>query len=300
MVESNNIYIHLGLHKTGSTYLQRVVFAHNAAQLGFLSVRRKKQLSDFGRYLLRENDITYRKEKAYALLTKDNLFTNATDEHLLLSDEQFAGSPWNSAKDRKRNFDRLHELFPNANYMLVLREQEALTQSLYLEYVKKGGTANYSQFLTHKGNDLDFSRGFYLQFHEYCQYITSVIGTQRLKVLFYEELKENPEGFFSTMENFMAQKIEVKATNETKNPSIGGRNAHWLRFFNRFLSSDRQPFLLFSKRWWYRIQKFLMARKTKKKFIIPDTEVASFCEPYKTNNVHLPEPEMLKKYGYIR
>lgn len=300
MIVSENIIIHLGLHKTGSTYLQRIVFPQNAAQLGFLSVRRKKELSDFGQYLLRENDITYSSKKAYALLTKDNLFKVTSDTRLLLSDEQFSGSPWNSAKDRKRNFDRLHELFPNAGYVLVLRNQEVLTQSLYLEYIKKGGTAHWSDFLTYKGNDLDFSRGSYMQFYEYCEYVVSQIGGDRLKVLYYEELQENAAQFFSKMEAFIGEKIEIKATSETKNPSIGGIHAKRLRFFNRILSSDRQPFMLLPKRWWYVLQKRLIAKKTKEKFIIPERAVKEFCASYKENNIRLPEPDVLKKYGYIQ
>lgn len=300
VVHSNHIIIHLGLHKTGSTYLQRVVFPENAAALGFFSVRRKNQLSDFGKYLLRENDISYSKEKAFSLLSKNKLFEISDTLRLLLSEEQFAGSPWNSAKDRKRNFDRLHQLFPNAKYILVLRDQEELTQSLYLEYIKKGGTAYWKDFLNYKGNELDFSRGFYLQYAEYYNYITSIVGEERLKILYYKELQQQPKEFFRKMEDFVGKPIVVTDANEIRNPSIEGSNAWILRFFNRFLSSDRQPFLLLPKSWWHLLQRLLMKRKTSRKFIIPEEAVAAFCEPYKKRNLQLPDSELLKEPAYNR
>ena len=256
-------------------------------------------MSDFGRYLLRENAITYTKEKAFALLTKDELFSVNKDTRLLLSDEQFAGSPWNNAKDRKQNFDRLHELFPNANYLVVLRNQEALTQSLYLEYVKKGGTAHWKDFLSYVGNDLEFCRGAYLQFYEYYTYMVSRVGAEKVSVLYYEELQEDSTLFFKKMGHILGAELTVPAKKETKNPSIGGVYAKRLRFINRFMSSNRQPFLLFPQRYWYAIQKRLLVGKAKKKFIIPEQAVSGFCSEYKKRNVQLPNPEQLKKYGYI-
>lgn len=72
------------------------------------------------------------------------------NSNYIISDEDFYCLPFNSASDKKRNFNRLIEVFEdkmNIKIIILLREQTKLLNSLYLQYVKTGGVANASQFI---------------------------------------------------------------------------------------------------------------------------------------------------------
>lgn len=290
MIKSDKIFIHLGLHKTGSTFLQRTFFPYYQKESGFISLRRKRALSDFNQYILRENDLTYSKEKAFELLSKKISIKKLNTEKLTLSEEQFSGSPWNNAKDRKRNFDRLIELFPNANFILVVRNEQDLVQSLYKEYIKKGGTASGKNFLSAKQPDLEFSRGTYLDYYTYYKYILSHLSlSNKLLVLLYEDFKINPIKFLSELSEFIGFEIDptAKMFQKIDNKSLVGVQVNLLRFVNRFSSSFRQPYLLVPQSFFFVAKKIILKLPAKKKFNISEDLVNEFCKRFKKNNYQL-------------
>src|SRR5690606_36023347 len=207
MVTNSKIFIHLGLHKTGTTFFQKSFYPFHP-EFNYKHLRDKEVLADFNQYILRENELFYDIKEAKALFYK-NLDEHKINEGVLtLCEEQFSGFPLQDAYNRKIIFDRLNAFFPNANYILVLRNQKDFVKSMYAEYLKKGGTASLKEFLSRKDSQINFAKGSYLQYVTYYEYIKSKILESKIKILYYEDLKHQPALFYKSLLDFF--KLDLK------------------------------------------------------------------------------------------
>ena len=286
MIESKEVTIHVGLHKTATTFLQSEFFHLYSNELGYVNLR--KDMREFLYYVLFCNDLDYDSQEATRLFLTKLKDANTINRKILLSDEQFCGSPWDNAVSRKRYFDRLNVIFPNAKYIIVLRNQEEMVRSLYLQYIKTGGSATWKEFLSHKTHPLSFGLKSYLNYGAYINYMVKLVGIERVGCFFYEDMQKNTQIFLANIAKFAGFKLLDETTNiigRRKNPSITYPWLKFLLFANKFFRSYREPFLLFPQSIHLLIVKLIikMPPSTKKVFI-PKQEVSSFCEEAKRNN----------------
>lgn len=294
------INIHLGLHKTGTTFLQKAFFPKYAKQSGFLCLR--SHGADFLDYLIYSSEVNFNHNYAIQLyndaLNKAGL-VNA--KNITICDEILCGVPWNNSSDRFRIFDRLNLIFKNeAKYSFTVRRQEDLVLSLYYEYIKKGGSASVTDFFSYRRLALNISRGDYFNFGGYYTYIAKHVNPSNIQVFCYEELKDQPLVFFNKLSDHMDFKLngsEKLLVGIKENKSIKGLNARLLRFINKFCKSERQPFLL--------LPGILQKISLKLLLTLPqfntknESSVAfEFSKSLKSNNHFLPNYDHLKEYGY--
>ncbi|MBD0823872.1 sulfotransferase [Aestuariibaculum marinum] len=297
MIDNKRIYIHLGLHKTATTFFQRSFYpAH--PEFNYKQLRSKEMLADFNQYILRENDLTYNLITAKSLFCKALVEEEFSDKLLTLCEEQFSGLPLQDAFNRKTIFDRLNAFFPNANYILVLRNPNDFVKSMYAEYLKKGGTADLYNFLNRKDSQLSFSRGSYLRYNSYYSYIESHVTKDRIKVLYYEDLKCQPSFFYRDLLDYFKLNIEIKKSivKDKRNISFDKEKLEALRFYNRIAKTPYGKDHLISKKY----KKYIIGahlaifgRKRQKDKLIED-----FVKSLKIDNSNLPDYNRIKKYNY--
>lgn len=131
MRELSEIYLHVGLPKTGTTFLQENVFPH------------------FDELHLVRGYRPFR-----------SLFEGAARRSILLSDESLSGDPfgprsgpghWAAAFSERMEI--LASLFPNAHVIVGFRRHADLIVSLYKQHLHQGGTRTLEQFWS--GGDSD-------------------------------------------------------------------------------------------------------------------------------------------------
>lgn len=237
------VYIHLGIHKTGSSFLQKEFFSKYKD--GSLYVGRS-DLTDFKRYILYTDDFEF--QPAEGLKIFETIVNRlGSCDRVVLSDEEFYGNPFVGILDRKRNIDRLIKVFGTSLYVLILiRNQQSLLNSLYNQYIKTGGTASFKKFLNHKKYPLNFNLD-YLKYDKYLSYIRSRIGERKLDVYLYEEFLESKSEVLMRITHFITEKNEVELNvpnpNKRINTSLKNGNIPMMRFFNKFIKSPKEPFL---------------------------------------------------------
>jgi hypothetical protein len=296
------IFIHMGLHKTASTFLQKKFFISYSNKSGYIQIR--KDARNFLDYTLNCNDIDFSANHARKIFEKEINAETINQTTLTMSDEQFCGSPWNDAKDRARYFDRLNAVFPNAFYIVVFRNQEDIVKSLYLQYVKTGGSANWQQFFCYKRHPLEFSRKSYLNYGNYLNYIFTKIDSSRIKCLLYEDMLSNPNQFFSDLAAYIGFETDERLNeilSYKANKSLPSYLVKIIIFINKFCSSMRQPFLMLpSKLRTYLIRILIRILPQSKKGIIDPSELKAFCyEPKKNNGILAKHVDRdLTKLGY--
>lgn len=287
METNEDIIIHLGLHKTGSTFLQKEFFPLHRKRCGYVDAR--KQLRGFLDYILYSHDFEFDSQQALQIFNKEISHTDATDGRVLISDEQFCGSPWDNAAYRRSYFDRLNSVFPMAKYIIVLRNQTDMIRSLYLQYIKTGGTATWKAFIGYKRHPLSISLKGYFDYGAYIKYMVEYVGIERVGCFFYEDMKKNPMDFLKTISSFSGFETKNQDTstiiNRKKNPSISNFWVGPLRMINPFFKTYRQPFSLLPRVLHAALVK-LLARVpvNRPSVLIPQNEIDKFCNATKQKN----------------
>lgn len=297
MVNNEKVYIHLGLHKTGTTFFQKSFYPSHP-QFNYKHLRSKEILADFNQFILRENELTFNLDMAASLFYQNFSKKEANEGILTFCEEQYSGFPLQDAYNRKIIFDRLNAFFPKANYILVLRNQQDFVKSMYAEYLKKGGSASLNDFLRRKDTQLNFARGSYLRYFTYYNYIKNQVSEDRIKVLYYEDLKYQPTLFYENLLDFfkLDLKIDQDILKVKKNVSFNEKKFEAIRFYNRIGKTAYGKDNLISERF----KKYIVAtyQTLKRNTLNEDEIIVNFVKSLKLDNYKLPEYERIKKYNY--
>src|SRR5690606_1735922 len=127
-MREKRVFLHIGLHKTASTFLQDLLFPslHGVVYIS----RPFTILNDHFNCLQYADDSLY-DEKEIKLFFEEIDF-----DKLLISDENFCGKPVSLGySNRSMIAKRLHSLFPDAEVIIFLRNQLDLLYSLYNQHV---------------------------------------------------------------------------------------------------------------------------------------------------------------------
>ena len=215
------VFFHLGLEKTGSTFLQYSIFNN----LKGIRYHRKSRFKYFPKLLSK-----YPTEK--------HLFTFETDAELF------------------NTVDIVAEKIPEANIILILRRQDSWLSSKYNYHIRKHGRTPFSKFLDLRNDDGFLKKeSFYLK--PKIEYIESKI---KGKILFlnYHELKHDPEQYVQRITSFLG--AELKPGTDVINPRKKAWTLKQNRVvfaFNKFyqyehLGSNTR----FLNRTWYKYHEF--------------------------------------------
>ena len=138
-----DVLIHIGYHKTGTTWLQRNVFPD--ASLGFRVGLAKR---DIHRLLVRPRALNFDAATCRAEIAK-SLGVDEGDDHVpVISSEELCSNPHGGAFLEKELADRLADTLPGARVLIVVREQRAMIASTYKQYVRAGATHSLQTYLS--------------------------------------------------------------------------------------------------------------------------------------------------------
>ena len=199
--------IHIGYHKTGTTWLQKN-FLYNPAK-GFLAADRK----DIGKFLIFPHALDFDPSKCRQHFQP--ILQDAVDRGLMpvIARERLSGNPHSGGYDCKELADRLARVFPTAKILVVIREQKSIILSNYKQYVKQGGPCSLKLYLQGppRGRTklplFDFE---YFKYHRLIKYYINLFGQSNVLVLPYEQFKVKPQDFIREIMLFCNLKIETQ------------------------------------------------------------------------------------------
>jgi hypothetical protein len=218
--EEKKIFLHVGLHKTGTTFLQNHVFTKlDPQEVCYNPTPVKAIIKDLYRKNLQED---YWETHIEAI---EKELKQIPQPIIFISYEILSGTPWNNYEDFTLMADFLAKAFPNPVILLVIRNQVDWLISLYKEALKDGAGISINKFLNFQGtfkeraskgytnvNALGFNFVFMSRYYE------KVFGSENVHLLFYEDLSLQPEYFFSQIEKILKchfiQRIEMARSNQ--------------------------------------------------------------------------------------
>ena len=134
--------IHIGYHKTGTNWLQRVLFSDPDSGFHWLG---KKPGSHPVRRFVRDAPLEF--DAAAAREELAPLVERAAGREPVISFERLSGHPLSGGFDSRQIADRLHETYPDAKILIATREQRSAIVSIWKGYVQQGGALPLGRFV---------------------------------------------------------------------------------------------------------------------------------------------------------
>ncbi|MBU3621110.1 hypothetical protein [Polynucleobacter sp. CS-Odin-A6] len=232
-------FIHIGYHKTATTFLQDYLFSNHEDifYLGKATNYPRPKIIELFHNLYESSDSEFDIKKNKNLL-KEILQTNDKHSNLIgLSDEGLSGGfDWFGgltlfvAK-------RIYDVFPVGEVKIIIgiREPVSFLNSMYAEYVKRGGVLSFHDLISSPlspGRHLIHKVKYFNLVSEYIKYF----GINNIHIYLYEEIQQNADKVKSDIEDFLKiSKSNISLNSIAKNntsPSPFG--LYIMRLLNRF------------------------------------------------------------------
>ncbi|MBL8893463.1 MAG: sulfotransferase, partial [Rhizobiales bacterium] len=245
----SEVLVHVGLPKTGTTWLQDHVFANNA--LGFWGPAQhedtpKQQTKAFGRLLyLDANKRLIAEDDFDSAALRDQLEGIMVPEGLVpvVSNERLSGHPLSNAFDRATLARRIKDVFPHARIFVTIREQRSMILSSYFQYLKYGGWRSLDGFLNPPCDGrLPALQLDVWSYGRLAQLYYTLFGRERVLILPYEMFVRDPAGYVSRICEFAgvskAEKLPYETKSNPRRAHVASYYLRWLTCINRSTSAN--------------------------------------------------------------
>jgi hypothetical protein len=223
--------VHIGYHKTGTTWLEKRLF--DRPEVGFESISLARQISDF----VWVHDLDFDPARYRAELAPRVEHARREGRIPLITSERLAGNPHSGSYDSKRLAERLHEVFPDARILIVIREQRAMLLSTYAQYVKAGGLCSLRDYVEGpRDHRLPLFSLDQFRYDRLVAFYQTLFGRESVLVQPYEHFRSDPESYVRRICQFCGAKPPpTLAFSRVENRSLGPLALSVLRRLNPFL-----------------------------------------------------------------
>lgn len=232
---SEPVLIHPGFHKTGTTYLQEVVFANGPS---FIQPWTRQLVYD---HIIDPHEFAFDAETARVEFAAARGRVPA-DALAVLSEEGLCGNPFNGAREAGVHARKLKALFGNAYILLTVRSQPGMLRAVYIQYLKAFGRRSPETFY-HPPRYPEFS-AFDPDVYHYdrlADCYAALFGKERVLVLPQELLQRDEKAFVGEIGKFTGRNIiwgaQNKGSSRGRNVSPSPAGVPFLRFGNHFVPS---------------------------------------------------------------
>lgn len=195
------VYLHIGMQKTGSTWLQNHYFPK-----------------------IETHDVVYKESFRH-------MFYNLNpDKDLIITYENYVGYPhplpsrkWNGwMETRDSAFKNLASFFPDADIILVVRRQPDFIKSLYNQYVKVGGNITFDDYW--KGGCHNSFEKDAVKYTELLQHISDNFNG-RILVINFDLFVKDKKRFSQVLNGFFGQVNAIDLTESYQ--SLVNKSLRW-------------------------------------------------------------------------
>lgn len=139
------IYLHIGMHKTGTTMFQQACEMMDD-KLKAKGVSFYPYLSYIGQ-LLQHNSPLKKKPLNELKSGFKKVLRDIQTEHILISSEGFMGDPWQAYRNIRVVAADAYEIFGDFQPICVLRDQDEWVESMYSQAIKEGQTFSFQELI---------------------------------------------------------------------------------------------------------------------------------------------------------
>ena len=223
------LLLHIGYHKTGTTWLQNVLFK---PKYGYQSLL---DLEEIHVLLERPHALTFDADAARAAIAARQGLAPGKVE--VISSESLSGTPWFGGRESVIYAERLKAVAPDARILITIREQKRILTSIYMQYLKNYGSLSPKQFFqdTAQRDVYDFSSEYY-EYHRLIDHYRKLFGPGNVHVGTQEALARDPVAYAQELARFSGAVAEYDREGliEAENVSYPEHCAPIIRRINKF------------------------------------------------------------------
>ena len=234
--------IHIGYHKTGTTWLQRCLFCR--ADLGFVPLDEHR---DIHQQIVFPHPLDYDPQRCRQYFQVRFEPIASQGKLPVLSAERLCGNPHSGGYDSKEIADRLAATFPEARILIVLREQKSIILSTYKQYVRAGGSASIRQYLCppERGRSrvpmFDFD---HFKYDRLLSHYQRLFGKENVLAMPYEWFSNEPRDYVARIVSFAGLQVPDALLNDLpfqkkENEGLSGLAVALKRRLNPVVQEDR-------------------------------------------------------------
>lgn len=248
----SDVFIHVGLHKTASTFFQTEVFPHFENTI-CLTRPYTQQSRGFNKLQFADDTVYAPEELKLELkqIEQDN-------KNLIISDEYLSGELHSNYLNRSLIANRLSKIFPQAEIILFIRGQKDILLSLYNQYVKMGGTEPINNYIWLPKEKYTYfmycsqeKKNYWRKSTRYYNHLAKNINPQhflysnlikkysqyfpKVHIFLYEDFCRNPQQVVTRIQNIVQQPLKPERNNflfSKKNQKLSDRKIEITRYQN--------------------------------------------------------------------
>jgi len=243
--KENNVVLHVGLPKAGSTFLQKAIFP-NISDLFFLGRDNNNLVSQHLDYISWRNPFTRDLDKVRDEI--DEYLSQQPTSQVLFSREAFFGNFYTSFVANRTTAEALNHVFPSAKVLIVLRRQDRMVESAYKQALHQGHSVTWKSFLGYRRGRFNAADSplqdaspvldaTQLDWYQLVKNYHDFFGRENVLVLPQEMLRKDQEGFLKRFYGFTGFSQYYPAPDEKTriNRGYSYPSALTAIAFNRFL-----------------------------------------------------------------
>lgn len=229
------IYLHIGFHKTATTFLQWSIFPKLKKVKLIRKTHAKNLLNEVRLRELNDDDV---------LRIRNEFDKKGSDKKpSLISYEGWTGSPF-SQKNSKNAYSILKDLkriFPEELYdvqlIIGIRKQVDLMTSLYIELLHQGGNKKEEEYIDELERNNKFRHYLY---NDYLDAVEQLFGKNYF-VFIYENFKKGKDDYLLELLNYIGVKKVPEYSNQQVNRSYGVLQAKMAQKLNTLFKTQKNP-----------------------------------------------------------
>lgn len=206
MEPKKQIFFHVGLAKTGSTFLQERLFPH-LENIWYLPTHKYKRAS--------------------------SLISQSKAERVLVS------------REFDRQFDEavktFAEVYPDAVPLIIFRQHHSYIASQYRRFVKNGYRGSFTEFIDIE-NDTGFFKIRHLDYKRHIRYLEEHFSEKPIVIL-YDALKNNPQEFAKKISSKISAKLDTGKINfKRKHTSYSEKQLKAVFAFGKYVNLRKRRY----------------------------------------------------------
>jgi hypothetical protein len=190
--------VHIGYHKTASSWLQQVFFPSLADEI---TLYEHPVIWD---ELMLPTGLEFDGGRCRQFMQGLAEEAVAGGSLPVFSSERLSGNPHSGGYDAAVMADRIRLCFDHVKILVVIREQRAVLASNYRQYIKMGGTCSLEEYLTPPWDGrVPLFRLDNFSYQHLVRYYHELFGKDAMLVLPYEWLGRSPQTFADRLLDFL-------------------------------------------------------------------------------------------------
>jgi hypothetical protein len=247
------VAVHIGYHKTATTWFQEVAFNEHPQIVPIPRYPLRDRIEDHwllgGIVMDRDEDFAPAHLRERLIERVEKLDVDLDDKVVLVSAERLSGHAASGGRDVGRIAERVHATLPEGRIVCLVRDRARSIRSTYVQLVSAGWTGKVAETLAtptgHRRPGFDLA---YWEYERALDAYSSRFGVDQLLVADYGRFASEPHTVLRELSSFLGideWQLPRELIDKKLRLSSSDRVTRMRRFLNQFRRSELNPYPLF-------------------------------------------------------